>query len=302
MTYGNRGYDDQPSYGPPSDDTPVGHQTAGIYAPYGWEGPEPDPYPQPIYEPQEASTEPLAASTPASVPRTHRRSSKGGLGVLAGVLAVLLFLGFGIAAYFLIDSKKPTNTAIPAPTGSGTPAVGDMRDISSQAVDPTLLTEAELFPTTTITVEGRAYAIQKTQSLTDCRLAVTGELSSDYAQLGCNQIVRATVLSPDKAFIATVGVFNFPDQAAAISAKNNTKTALGAGKGAIAGWSVGGNTDVITRAETYLSWVPAGHYLAYCVLAYADGTKPNPDNPAVQQMLADTAEIYLKGQLKKRLG
>ncbi|MEV6526445.1 hypothetical protein AB0M43_31365 [Longispora sp. NPDC051575] len=293
-----------PGYSPPPGGTPFGQQTVDPYAPYGWEQPQPeaDPYPQPAYEP--VSAPPPVFDPP---PPTRKRSSKGWLGALAGVLAVLLLLGFGIGAFFLIDEEKPAaqapapSSAPPsaAPSGTASPVPGK-KDINSQATDPSPLTEVELFPAATVAIDGRAYAIQKTQSLTDCKLATTGDLGTAYTKLGCTQLVRATLFSPGKTFVATIGVLNFRDAATATAAKADTKTLLGSGKGAIAGWAVGNGTDVIAASETYLSWLPVGHYLVYCVVARADGKKPDPADPAVQQVLTDTAETYLKGQVALR--
>ncbi|MBG6140111.1 hypothetical protein [Longispora fulva] len=302
-------YRTEPAYSPPPGGTPFGQQTtdpyADPYASYGWEQPPPveDPYPQPAYEP--VSAPPPVLDPP---PPTRRRSSKGWLGALAGVLAVLLLLGFGVGAFFLIEDEKPAAkepapsapASAPAdPSATASPVAGK-KDINSQATDPLPLTEVELFPAATVSIDGRAYAIQKTQSLTDCKLATTGDLGPAYTKGGCTQLVRATLFTPGKTFVATIGVLNFKDATAAASAKADTKTLLGSGKGAIAGWAVGNGTDVIAASETYLSWLPVGHYLAYCVVARADGKKPDPADPAVQQVLTDTAETYLKGQLKLR--
>ncbi len=86
--------------------------------------------------------------------------------------------------------------------------------------------ESKPFPNAAIEIEGRTYHVQKTQILTDCKLATTGELAPAYAKLGCHQLIRATILSPDKSLVATIGVFNFVDQTAATTAKAHTKTAL----------------------------------------------------------------------------
>ncbi|HEX6500255.1 MAG TPA: hypothetical protein VF054_14675 [Micromonosporaceae bacterium] len=213
------------------------------------------------------------------------------------VLAVLVLIAIcGSGAYFvLVDERQGSAGAGRTAAKSPEPSP---RDISSQAKDPTPLTEKEVFPTRTIPVDPnrKPYQVVKTQLLKDCRSAATDQLVKVLADAGCTQVVRATMKSPTGAYIVTAGVFNLRDEDAALQVHDAVKPTIDAKKGRFTGFAAGSGTDVIARSATELGWDTRGHFLVYCVIARADGkTFGSADQQATRQIIADLVTSYLLG-------
>jgi len=201
--------------------------------------------------------------------------------VLVGVCAA--------GGYIMFNHGGATGTAAdssPAPPPSP-------HDIGNRQVDPGPLTEAELSPAPA------GYQVIKTQALPDCKTVAVGEPGKVLAMAGCTQVVRATVVSADKGYVATMGLLNLDSQTGAEQANDAIRTAVGAQKGRFTGYAAGGPSDIFTRAATQLGWDVRGHFLGYCVVAKADGTAL--DNDAhTRQIIDDLVEKYLIGTVLQR--
>jgi hypothetical protein len=196
-------------------------------------------------------------------PPAPRRPWLTALGVVAVVaLAGVLATAGGVA--FLSDPSAPT------------PPV---HDITSRQADPAPLTEAEVFPRSTV---GDGYTLMNSQVSTDCRSVAAGALTDLLTAAGCSQVVRATLTSADRVYVATAGILNLRDEAAARQAAQGIQADLGPGRGKFLGYP----PDAATR----LGWDLQGHFLVYCVVARADGSAPGNVTP----ILDDLAERYLK--------
>jgi hypothetical protein len=186
-------------------------------------------------------------------------------------------------------------------TGSGTGAAGGPkpRDISTQQVDPPPLTEAELFPAATVTVSvgstSRAYQVQKPQLVPDCKGVAVGDLAATLVAPNCTQVVRATLLTADKTYVLTAGLVNLPAKTNADQLNTAIQTSVGAQKGRFTGYNAGPPSDVFTRAATQLGWDVRGHYVAYCVVARADGKPIDTADQTAHQVIDDLVEKYLLG-------
>ena len=118
----------------------------------------------------------------------------------------------GLGAYFMVRDDGAENAK--RAQASARPSVVP-RDISSRDVDPAPLTEQEVFPQgTQLTIPGnnQPYPILKTQASTDCHVAAEQDLGTLLTQLGCSQVVRATLKSPDGQYVMTAGIFNDEDE------------------------------------------------------------------------------------------
>jgi hypothetical protein len=139
--------------------------------------------------------------------------------------------------------------------------------------------------------------IGKPQVLTDCRAGATGELGKMLRSLGCNQVIRATVQTADKAYFVTLGVFNLKDDVAAKQAHEDIKTYADGSKGRFTGYISTSSTKVMGRAPTQLAWDADGHFLAYCVIARADGKVYNKNDSNPRVIIYDIVETYLRDQV-----
>src|SRR6266545_3441442 len=186
-----------------------------------------------------------------------------------------------------------TGRARPAPARrlGAARACGTARHISNRAADPAPLTEAELFP-------GKAvggYPLVKTQATPDCAGVAIGEPAKILAGAGCTQMVRATLLSPDKVYVVTAGLVNLESEDRAQQANEGIRTAVGAQKGRFTGFVVSGVSEVFTTAATQLGWDVRGHFLGYCVVARADGKPLDGNDPGGRRIIDDLVEKYLIG-------
>ncbi|NJC70165.1 hypothetical protein HC031_10655 [Planosporangium thailandense] len=225
---------------------------------------------------------PRAAQRPSTQPTAW--SSR-----LLGLVSVLVLAAVAYGGYLLINDGRANSAATRSTAGP----VVKARDISSRDVDQAPLSEKELFPGQQVAIGGATYQVLKTQA-TDCATAATDDLATLLAGLGCSQVVRGTLKSPDSQFLITAGIVNLKDAASANQAYETIKPTLDAQKGRFTGLAAGDGTDAIVRAPTTLGWHPRGHFLAYCVVARADGKAITADDPDSKQVISDVVEGYLR--------
>ncbi len=127
------------------------------------------------------------------------------------VVAVIVYLG-----------SRPVSTAgnaaeasNPATPPSAAPTLGPWQHITSQAVDSQPLSAHELYPAR-FTDAGSTGTRTVERTNTKCTNAVIGSaLQAAVRKGGCTQVVRASYLSSNRKVMATIGVLNLSDVAAA---------------------------------------------------------------------------------------
>jgi hypothetical protein len=241
------------------------------------------------YEPQANYGSSYDEEPEASEP--PKRRSRTWL-VLAIIVVVLVVAGGGGWYYLHRDSGEPVAASVKPPTAAEAAKVAD------QKVDPAPLTEAEVFGASTIPSSadgGGSYKVVKTQAATDCKSAVGGDIAAALTAAGCTQVVRATLTSPDGAYVITAGIFNLADANKAAEAQAAIKTAINAHKGRFSGLAAGGATNVIELAAANVAWDVRGHYLTYCVIAKADGSTIAANDSRTHLIISDVVESYLGG-------
>jgi hypothetical protein len=269
--------------------------------------PRVDPVPEPGMRPvPEPGMRPVPARVDRVRPRTATRPAPGGdddapdrhhsrrwFATLSVVGVLVLLAVCALGTYFMVKDERP-GTAVAKQTAAAPPP--KPRDISNRTVDPTPLTEQELFPQPQLTVAGSGlpYQVLKTQASPDCKVSATDDLGTQLVKLGCNQVVRATLKSPNGQFLVTAGIFNFPDESSANQAYQALKPTVDAQKGHLLGLLAGPGTDPIIRAPTHLGWFVRGHFMAFCVIARVDGKAIPDDDPYAQQIATDLVETHLR--------
>jgi len=166
-------------------------------------------------------------------------------------------------------------------------------DISSRETDPVPLSVAEIFPTAIAVVEDpttdevREYPVVATEELTDCTLAAIGQLVQDLANLGCTQVIRAAMESPDGDYGFTAGLINLAEQGSTehLTIEGNSSVFLGL--------PAPGASENIRAVTTVVFPQEYGHYLAYLVICRADGGDISADEPGVTQIVSDILLTYL---------
>jgi hypothetical protein len=220
---------------------------------------------------------------------------------LLGVVGVLLVLAIcGAGSYLMVLEEKEGSVA-QANNGTPKPSVIPV-DITSREVDPKPLTTAEVFPHDSIVIDparpDEVYKIVAKQELNDCRPATKGEVTTLLTGFGCNQVVRATMRSPSD-YLVTGGIFNLDTQASAEKAWESIRSMVETQKGGFIGYAPPSdkNTKPLVLAATVVGWNMKGHYLAFCVIARADGQAIPDGDPFAKQVMYDIVEIYLKGTI-----
>jgi hypothetical protein len=220
---------------------------------------------------------------------------------ILGVIGVIVVLSVcGLSSWLIVlDEQKgvqaQANNATPKP--SFIPV-----DISSREVDPTPLTVAEVFPNDKIIIDpskpNEAYSVIAKQELTDCRSSTKGEISALIQGLGCSQVIRATMRSPSD-YLVTGGIFNLDTVASAEKAWESIRGMVDSQKGGFVGYAPASDKTArpLVLAATVVGWNMKGHYLAFCVIARADGNEIPDRDPFASQIMYDIVEIYLKGQI-----
>ncbi|MFF0151210.1 hypothetical protein [Micromonospora sp. NPDC005203] len=255
--------------------------------------------------------EPPRSQVYTSATATQPRAGRGNgrlWQVLIGGAAVLVLLALcGLGAAALLDERdgepaaNPTNQPnyVPATAGPQRPA------LDSRESDQAPLTAKELFPGKELTLtDGQpSYQVLKTQSSGSCAVAATGEVADLLALLGCNQVVRATLRTPDGDHLVTAGLFNLTDKVSAERARDRIRPLLDERKGRFRGLTAGDGdgTDVLTSAPARVGWQVRGHYLAYALVVRADGAAIKAGDTTVREILFDMIELHLsRGVLQQR--
>jgi hypothetical protein len=149
----------------------------------------------------------------------------GGLGrpshrTLIGLLMAPVVVVILVVAVIVYLGSRPVSTAGSAaeassPAAPPTPTLGPWQHITSQAIDSQPLSTHELYPARFI--EGGSTGTRTVERTnTRCTNAVIGSaLQAAVRKGGCTQVVRASYLSSNRKVMATIGVLNLSDVAAA---------------------------------------------------------------------------------------
>ncbi|HUL27009.1 MAG TPA: hypothetical protein VLW44_14695 [Streptosporangiaceae bacterium] len=133
---------------------------------------------------------------------------------------VIVILVVAVIVYLGSRPVTPAGNAVAAPSSPAvaatpTPSLGPWRDITSQAVDTTPLTLAELFPAR-FTANGGSGTRTVEKASAKCTGAVIGSALRTAIRKGaCTQVMRASYLSANRKEMATIGVLNLLDVTAA---------------------------------------------------------------------------------------
>ncbi|MFC0007110.1 hypothetical protein [Micromonospora siamensis] len=253
-----------------------------------------------------------ATTEPLDLPRSRRAADTRGGGRLwqalvggAAVLVLLALCGLGAAALLAgrTTDPEPTRTNQPAALPSPTTSPDNRQDLDSRDTDQTPLTVKEVFPGKALVVaDGRpAYRVLKAQASTGCAVAATGEVADLLVRLGCNQVVRATLRSPDGDHLLTAGLFNLTDRVSAERTRDRIRPMLDDRQGRFRGLVAGEGTEAVARAAARVGWQVRGHYIAYCLVTRADGEAVKTGDPTAREILYDMIELYLnQGVLERR--
>ncbi|MGS2613714.1 hypothetical protein ACVCAH_04165 [Micromonospora sp. LZ34] len=246
-----------------------------------------------------------AQSQPAEPPRARRGGGRMWQVLIGGaaVLVLLALCGLGAAA-LLMDRTGGD----PQPEASNQPGVAqsaapEADHLDSRDTDQAPLTAKELFPGKQLVLgEGQpAYQVLKTHSSASCAVAATDEIADLLVRLGCSQVVRATLRTPDGDHLVTTGLFNLTDRASAERARDQIRQMLDEQQGRFRGMAADAGTEAMASAPARVGWQVRGHYLAYAVVARADGEAIRSGDTAVREILFDVIELHLnQGVLERR--
>ncbi|MGH3430065.1 MAG: hypothetical protein ACRDQZ_21270 [Mycobacteriales bacterium] len=121
--------------------------------------------------------------------------------VLAVFIAAAL-IGFGIFG-FVKDPPKDKSATQHAD------AAARLRD---RVIDPAKLTEAEVFPQRSFTVQSDHYTLLAQEDLHSCPSAARGDrLIQALGNYECNQTIRGTMRDDSDQYAATLGIVNLAD-------------------------------------------------------------------------------------------
>lgn len=251
-----------------------------------------------------APVNPEPADAPQVQPARDARRGGGRLWqVLVGGAAVLTLLalcGLGAAAVLMERAGNPQVT--PSEPAAPAPTQAERQDLDSRDTDRVPLTAKEVFPGKSVTVgDGAAsYSVLKTQSSGSCAVAATGEVADLLVRLGCDQVVRGTLRSPDGAYLLTAGLFNLTDVATAQRVRDRVRELLDERQGRFRGMAAGDGTEALTNAPSRVGWQSRGHYLAYCVVVRADGQPVSGDDTVAREILIDLIDLHLSRTVLER--
>jgi hypothetical protein len=214
---------------------------------------------------------------------------------LATLAVVAVVAACSLGAFLVVNDNNQHESSLPTPSN-----VVPTRDISDRTVDPNMLTLADVFPGRSISPGPSLppYVMAGSPQLEkDCRVAASGDVGKLLMDLGCNQVLRATVLSADRSYVITFGIFNLKDAASATQSKSQIQDLVAANKGRFNGYITNTSTKVLARAATKLSWLPIEHFLAYAVMARADGKEFATTDPNPRIFSFDLIETYLENHV-----
>lgn len=159
-----------------------------------------------------------AAPGPRRTSGHSRLSHRTLAGLLMAPVVVVILI---VAAYVYISSRPVTPVVRAAPShpaaapGSPAPSLGPWKHIEARAVDPLPLSLTELYPAR-FAAGGSAGVRTVDKAVTRCTQAVIGSaLKAAVRKAGCTQVLRASYLSTNRKMMATIGVLNLVDVAAA---------------------------------------------------------------------------------------
>jgi hypothetical protein len=177
---------------------------------------------------------PPAGRGPAAAPAGRRG---GGLAMpshraLIGLLLAPVVIVILVVAVIVYLGSRPVPTAgnaaapsKPAVSPTPSPSLGPWRDITSQAVDAVPLSVSELYPARfAFAASAGVRTVDKADA--SCTSVLIGPaLRSAVRKGGCTQVIRASYLSTNRKIMATIGVLNLADVAAAEKAGKATGAA-----------------------------------------------------------------------------
>jgi hypothetical protein len=205
---------------------PTGAGPAPTAAPAGPRG-APPPAPGPGRAPAGERRGPGGATRSTGESRRGGSGPRGGGGMgmrshrtligllMAPVVAVIL-----VVAVIVYLGSRPVSTAgngaeASSPAAAPTPTLGPWQHITSQAIDSQPLSTHELYPAR-FTEGGSTGTRTVERTNTKCTNEVIGStLQAAVRKGGCTQVVRASYLSSNRKVMATIGVLNLSDVAAA---------------------------------------------------------------------------------------
>ncbi|MEH0984517.1 hypothetical protein [Micromonospora sp. CPCC 205556] len=275
--------------------------------------PVPVPVRASVQLPLEPTTPGHAPTEPPDLPRSRRPDSGRDGGrfwqVIVGGAAVLVLLALGgIGATALLGDRTADPDSEPTAPIAQQPGAAPTTEPPGQALDSRdtdrqPLTAKEVFPGRKLVVaDGEpAYDVLRTQSSRNCAVAATGEIADLLDRLGCTQVVRGTLRSPDDEHLVTAGLFNLTDLANAQRARDRIRELLDDREGRFRGMPAGEDTESVATAAARVGWQVRGHYLAYSVVTRADGGAVPAGDNAVREVIYDMIELHLnKGVLDRR--
>jgi hypothetical protein len=218
------------------------------------------------------------------VPAPPKRTGRVWL-IVAISAAVLLLLccGGGILGVVFVGKNVPVPTSTPSdsasPTASPSPTTEPI-DVTSRVTDPRPLTVREVFPGKAMVTGGRSYRILRAEEVADCAKAAYGRTATALKAQGCSQVVRATVVDASGRYLATVGLANLRDTAAAervLASQKNPNL------GTFTPLAVPGTAASTFRRTNggLVSGGTQGHYALYCWV----GLRSNGDPPLTDKRI-----------------
>ncbi len=222
------------------------------------------------------------------------------------MLVVLVVCSAG--TFFMVNEDRQSGAGAQAsggPSGKGSgkpsPSVSPI-DISSRVKDPKPLTVAQIFGKDMVVPDPDRPGyplVKRDKAQADCRSVTTGQFRLLLVKAGCNQVLRATLLTSDSAYVATLGICNLRDATQAQAAYNAMLAAGRTGKGTFTGLPGPGAAAGIGKAPTLLGLESHGHYLLYVVIGLPSG-KPITQDATTQRMMKELVEGYLADAIDSR--
>jgi hypothetical protein len=211
---------------------------------------------------------------------------------ISAIAIVAVLAACGLGSYLLVHDDSKVVTVDPAVT-----ATAATRNIASRQTDGAIMKASDVFPTTKITTTDPSVPPYKrlgdVQVDSNCRIAGTAEVGQLLLTAGCNQVIRATFISPDGTYYITAGIFNLTDSTAASNAKDQLSKIVSA-TNRLTGYITTPSTQVLYRSPTNLAFYAQGHFLLYVVIARTDGAESKPDDPNIKVIVYDVLEHYLR--------
>jgi hypothetical protein len=225
-----------------------------------------------------------------AAPEKPKRHVGRTIALMAVVVLVLGGGAYGFERWHQSHAASSSPSVAPSlpPLPAGDP-------ITSQKTDPAPLTTNEVFGTSSIpSTTGDAGYTMVASQVVECANIATGTIATLLNGLGCTQGVRATLTTPDHAYVITAGIVNLPDATSADKARTSLKSLVSAGSGRFISLSATG-VPVVSQVTTHLGWDSRGHFLTYAVIALADGKPISTDDKQTATIINDVVEHYLGG-------